>query len=162
MRSPSAFANAWRKLSVGPRQWPACAKCGIADCPRSAGNSPSPWRPITSSACPSCSSSLLHDCPACCPSSAAVHALSPHGTATALYPLPLLMTCPGAGQAASSAVFQQPARYAYPRVKRRFLARRRTSSIGTASLCIVAVIDGSTWARIGVQNLDFQNLSTLC
>jgi transposase len=58
MLSPSAFANASRKRSAGPRQWPGCARCVIADCPRSTGNSPSPWRPITSSACPSCSSVL--------------------------------------------------------------------------------------------------------
>jgi hypothetical protein len=73
MRSPSAFANASTKLSAGLRRWPGCARCVIADCPRSVGNSPSPWRPITSSACPSCSSSLLHDLPyllpivRCCP-----------------------------------------------------------------------------------------------
>ncbi|MFL6353172.1 MAG: hypothetical protein ACJ74Z_15180 [Bryobacteraceae bacterium] len=54
------------------------------------------------------------------------------------------------------------AKYAYPRVKRRFLARRRMSSISAASLCVVMMVDGSTRARNGVQNLDFQNLSNLC
>src|SRR5262249_10463485 len=44
--------------SAGPRPWPGCARCVIADCPRSAGNSPSPWRPIISFDYPNCSLSL--------------------------------------------------------------------------------------------------------
>jgi len=59
MPSPSAFANAWKKPSAGPGQWPGCARGVTADCPRSAGNSHSPWLPITSPACQSCSSSLV-------------------------------------------------------------------------------------------------------
>ena len=61
MLSPSAFANAWRKLSAGPKQWPGGARCVIADCPSSAGNSPSPWRPMISPACPDCSPSQWCD-----------------------------------------------------------------------------------------------------
>ena len=38
MPSPSASANASKKPSAGPRPWPGCARCAIADCPRSAGN----------------------------------------------------------------------------------------------------------------------------
>jgi len=40
---------------------PACARCGIADCSRSIGNSPSPWPPMTSSACPNCSLRLSNE-----------------------------------------------------------------------------------------------------
>ena len=38
MRSRSASANASRRPSAGPRRWPACARCGIADCSRSIGS----------------------------------------------------------------------------------------------------------------------------
>ena len=59
MRSPSASANASRRPSAGPRRWPACARCGIAGCLKSTGNSPSPWPPTTLSvaqiACLGCS-----------------------------------------------------------------------------------------------------------
>jgi hypothetical protein len=39
MRSRSASAKASRKLSAGPRRWPACVRCGIAGCSTSTGNS---------------------------------------------------------------------------------------------------------------------------
>ncbi len=45
----SVSANASKKFSAGPRRWPACARCAIAGCPRSIGNSPSPWPPTISS-----------------------------------------------------------------------------------------------------------------
>src|SRR5271170_3362513 len=61
MRSRSASANASRKLSAGPRRWPACVKCGIADCSKSIGNSPSRWPPMTSFACPNCSLRLFNE-----------------------------------------------------------------------------------------------------
>ena len=54
-RSPNPSANASRRLSAGPRRWPGYARCDIADCPRSIGNSPSPWPPTIWSACPNCS-----------------------------------------------------------------------------------------------------------
>ena len=44
-RSPSASANASKRPSAGPRRWPACARCAIAACPRSAGSSPWRWPP---------------------------------------------------------------------------------------------------------------------
>ena len=49
-------ASASRRPSAGPRRWPACARCRIAGCPRSIGNSPWRW-PLT----------ILSDCPNCWP-----------------------------------------------------------------------------------------------
>jgi hypothetical protein len=42
-------------------RWPACVRCGIVACPRSIGNSLSPWPPMISSACPSYLPSRWHD-----------------------------------------------------------------------------------------------------
>ena len=53
-RSRSASANALRRPLAGPRRWPACARCGIAGCPGSIGNSPSRWPPTILSDCPNC------------------------------------------------------------------------------------------------------------
>ena len=53
--------NASRRPSAGPKRWPACARCGIAGCPRSIGNSPSPWLPMTLSDCPDCSLRMFRD-----------------------------------------------------------------------------------------------------
>ena len=47
--------------SAGPRRSPACARCGIADCSRSIGNSPSRWPSMTWSACPTCSPRLIYE-----------------------------------------------------------------------------------------------------
>jgi transposase len=54
-RSPNASANASRRPSAGPRRLRGCARCDIADCPRSIGNSPSPWPHTIWFACPNCS-----------------------------------------------------------------------------------------------------------
>ena len=76
MRSPSVSANGSKRFSAGPRRWPACARCAIAGCPRSIGNSPSPWPPTTSSACPNCSLNPRHD-PASAPERWSVSATPP-------------------------------------------------------------------------------------
>lgn len=60
-RSRSASANASRKPSAGPRRWPVYARCVIAACPRSIGNSPWQWPPTISLACPNCSPGPPHD-----------------------------------------------------------------------------------------------------
>src|SRR5512133_44348 len=63
MRSRNASANASRRPLAGPRQWPACARCGIADCSRSIGNLL--WRspPTPSFDCANCSPRLSDDPP---------------------------------------------------------------------------------------------------
>jgi hypothetical protein len=43
------------------KRWSACARCGMADCLRSIGNSPSRWPPTTSSACLNCSPRMSDD-----------------------------------------------------------------------------------------------------
>jgi hypothetical protein len=48
-------AFGWAKTS------PACARCGIAGCSRSIGNSPSQWPPTTSSGCANSSPRLPHE-----------------------------------------------------------------------------------------------------
>ena len=58
---PNASVNASKKPSAGPRLWLACAKCTIAACQKSVGNSLSRWLPITSSACRNCSRRPGHD-----------------------------------------------------------------------------------------------------
>src|SRR5512133_3729732 len=63
MRSRNASANASRRPLAGPRQWPACARCGIADCSRSIGNLLWRWPPTTSFVCPNCSPRLSDDRP---------------------------------------------------------------------------------------------------
>ena len=50
-----------RRPLAGPRRWPACAKCGIADCLRSIGNSPWRWPLTISYACQNCSVSWRDD-----------------------------------------------------------------------------------------------------
>src|SRR5271169_4334298 len=61
MRSRSASASGSKRPLAGPRPSPACARCAIAGCPRSIGNSPSLWPPTISSDCPNCSPSLRRD-----------------------------------------------------------------------------------------------------
>ena len=52
MPSRSASVNASKRSLAGPRVSPGGASCGTAACPRSIGNSPSPWPLTISSACP--------------------------------------------------------------------------------------------------------------
>lgn len=44
IRSACASAGGSKRRLAEPKQWPVCANCAIADCPRSAGNSPSHGR----------------------------------------------------------------------------------------------------------------------
>jgi transposase len=60
-KSPSASASASRKPLGGPKPSLVCARCAIAACPRSAGNSPWQWPPTISSVCPNCSLSPPRD-----------------------------------------------------------------------------------------------------
>ena len=77
-------AFGWTKIVAG------CANCVTVDCPRWAGNSPSRWRPTTSSACRSCSSSTRRDLPSQYPTAGADR--RPNTTAAALHHSPGPMT----------------------------------------------------------------------